>query len=154
MGFSPGKAYVKGYEINTISTTYVDVDKARDYDTQGNFNTRFDVGNFVNVTNVYGSPDIVTASGVEAFKGLTLHNTATSSRGTANAGANSNITTIGRAKTRGFEYSSGTATGNIFSNASDEMLEKITTTRIFDLKKPFEKQTKDISEKEEWEFYS
>jgi len=118
VGFSPGKAYVKGYEINTISTTYVDVDKARDYDTQGNFNTRFDVGNFVNVTNVYGSPDIVTASGVEAFKGLTLHNTATSSRGTANAGANSNITTIGRAKTRGFEYSSGTATGNIFSNAS------------------------------------
>ena len=118
VGFAPGKAYVKGYEINTIATTYIDVDKARDFDTQNNFNTRFDVGNFVNVTNVYGSPDISTASGVEGFKALTLHNTATSSRGTANTGSNSGITTIGRAKSRGFEYSSGTASANIFSNAS------------------------------------
>ncbi len=118
VGFAPGKAYVKGYEINTIATTFIDVDKARDFDTQNNFNTRFDVGNFVNVTNVYGSPDISTASGVEGFKALTLHNTATSSRGTANTGSNSGITTIGRAKSRGFEYSSGTASANIFSNAS------------------------------------
>ena len=118
VGFSPGKAYVKGYEIDTISTTFVNVDKARDFDTQNNFNTRFDVGNFVNVTNVYGSPDISTASGVEGFKALTLHNTATSSRGTANTGSNSGITTIGRAKSRGFEYSSGTATSNIFSSSS------------------------------------
>ena len=118
VGFSPGKAYVKGYEIDTIATTFLNVDKARDFDTQNNFNTRFDVGNFVNVTNVYNSPDIASASGVEAFKGLTLHNAATSSRGTANTGSNSGITTIGRAKSRGFEYSSGTATSNIFSSSS------------------------------------
>ena len=118
VGFSPGKAYVKGYEIDTIATTFLNVDKARDFDTQNNFNTRFDVGNFVNVTNVYGSPDIASASGVEAFKGLTLHDTATSSRGTSNAGSGSSITTIGRAKTRGFEYNSGTATSNIFSSSS------------------------------------
>ena len=36
--------------------------------------------------------------------------------------------------------------GNIFSDASDEALEKIANTRIFDLKKPFEKQTKYTSE--------
>ena len=118
VGFSPGKAYVKGYEIDTIATTFVNVDKARDFDTQNNFSTRFDVGNFINVTNVFGSPDISTASGVEGFKALTLHNTATSSRGTANTGSNSGITTIGRAKSRGFEYSSGTATSNIFSSSS------------------------------------
>ena len=118
VGFSPGKAYVKGYEIDTIATTFLNVDKARDFDTQNNFNTRFDVGNFVNVTNVYGSPDIASASGVEAFKGLTLHDTATSSRGTSNTGSGSSITTIGRAKTRGFEYNSGTATSNIFSSSS------------------------------------
>ena len=118
VGFSPGKAYVKGYEIDTIATTFLPVDKARDFDTQNNFSTRFDVGNFVNVTNVYGSPDISTASGVEGFKALTLHNTATSSRGTANTGSNSGITTIGRAKSRGFEYSSGTAASNIFSSSS------------------------------------
>ena len=118
MGISPGKAYVQGYEIDTIATTWTAVDKARDYDTQNNFSTRFDIGNYINVTNVYGTPDIVSASGVEAFKGITLHDTATSSRGTANTGSSSGITTIGRAKTRGFEYSSGTAAANIFSNAS------------------------------------
>jgi len=118
VGFSPGKAYVKGYEIDTIATTFLPVDKARDFDTQNNFGTRFDVGNFVNVTNVYGSPDISTASGVEGFKSLTLQNTATSSRGTANTGSSSGITTIGRAKSRGFEYSSGTAASNIFSSSS------------------------------------
>jgi hypothetical protein len=118
MGISPGKAYVQGYEIDTIATTWTAVDKARDYDTQNNFSTRFDIGNYINVTNVYGTPDIVSTSGVEAFKGITLHDTATSSRGTANTGSSSGITTIGRAKTRGFEYSSGTAAANIFSNAS------------------------------------
>ena len=118
VGFSPGKAYVKGYEIDTIATTFINVDKARDFDTQNNFNTRFDVGNFINVTNVYNSPDIANASGVEPFKGLTLHNEATSSRGTANTGSNSSITTIGRAKSRGFEYSSGTAASNIFPTSS------------------------------------
>ena len=118
VGFSPGKAYVKGYEIDTIATTFINVDKARDFDTQNNFNTRFDIGNFINVTNVYNSPDIANASGVEPFKGLTLHNEATSSRGTANTGSNSSITTIGRAKSRGFEYSSGTAASNIFPTSS------------------------------------
>ena len=118
VGFSPGKAYVKGYEIDTIATTYIDVDKARDFDTQNNFSTRFDVGNYINVTNVYGTPDIVSASGIEAFKGLTLHNVATSSRGSVNTGSNSSITQIGRAKSRGFEYSSGTASSNVFSSSS------------------------------------
>ena len=47
LGLSPGKAYVKGYEIETLTTTYVDVDKARDFDTENNFSTKFDVGNFV-----------------------------------------------------------------------------------------------------------
>src|SRR5210317_68175 len=68
VGFSPGKAYVKGYEIDTIATTYIDVDKARDFDTQNNFNTRFDIGNYINVTNVYGSPDIASTSGVRHLK--------------------------------------------------------------------------------------
>ena len=66
---SQGKAYVKGYEIETIGTTFVAVDKARQFDTENNFNTRFDLGNFVNVTNVYNSPDIGFVSGaVEHLK--------------------------------------------------------------------------------------
>ena len=52
LGMGPGKAYVKGYEIETIGTTFVDLNKAREFNTQNNFITKFDVGNFVNVTNV------------------------------------------------------------------------------------------------------
>ena len=119
IGLSPGKAYVKGYEIEKLATTFVDVEKARDFDTEQNFNTRFDIGNFVNVTNVYGSPDIGFISGeTEAFKSLNLYHTATASRGTENTGTGSSLNTIGRAKSRGFEYNSGTATANIFANSS------------------------------------
>ena len=87
---SPGKAYVKGYEIEKLATQYLDVDKAREFDTESNFNTRFDIGNFVNVTNVYGSPDIGFVSGeTEAFKRVNLYNVNTFSgkcnRGVENA---------------------------------------------------------------------
>ena len=118
-GLSPGKAYVRGYEIETIGTTFVLANKAREFDSQNNFNTRFDLGNFVNVTNVYGSPDIGFVTGdIEAFKKVNLYSEATSSRGTENTGADSSINTIGRAKSKGFEYSSGTATSNIFASGS------------------------------------
>ena len=58
------KAYVNGYGVEILSTTFVDVDKARDTDDSNNNNkTRFNVKNFVNVDNVYGSPDISFVSG-------------------------------------------------------------------------------------------
>ena len=53
-GLSQGKAYVKGYEIGKIGTTYVDVDKARDFETDTGSTTRCNVGAFVNVENVFG----------------------------------------------------------------------------------------------------
>ena len=118
-GLSPGKAYVKGYEIETVGTTFVDINKARDFGTQNGFQTRFDVGNFVNVTNVYGAPEVTNVTGeTEAFKIINLYNTATSSRGTQNTGSDSSINTIGRAKSRGFEYVAGSAVANIFSSSS------------------------------------
>ena len=57
-GLSQGKAYVKGYEITKIGTTYVDVDKARSYETASGTTTRFNIGSYVNVDNVYNTPDI------------------------------------------------------------------------------------------------
>jgi len=118
-GIGPGKAYVKGYELENIGTTYVDIDKARDFNTDNNFNTRFDLGNYVNVTNVYGSPDIGFVSGdVEAFKAVNLYKTATSSRGTEQSTSGVDIPQIGRAKSKGFEYVTGTASGNTFASGS------------------------------------
>ena len=115
-GMGPGKAYVRGYELETIGTTFIDIDKTRDFDTENNFKTRFNLGNYFNVNNVYGSPDIGFVSGdSESFKNVSLYNTATDVRGTPNVGSLSGITSIGRAKSRGMEYSSGTATNNVFS---------------------------------------
>ena len=118
-GLAPGKAYVRGYEIETIGTRYVDVDKARDFNTQNAFPTRFDIGNFVNVTNVYGTPDVGFVTGeTKPYKNLFLYNEPTAVRGTGNAGTGASIYQIGRAKTKGFEYKSGTAASNIFPNSS------------------------------------
>src|SRR6056300_1155679 len=118
-GLSPGKAYVRGYEIETIDTTFVDVNKARDFNTQNAFQTNFDVGNYINVTNIYGTPDVGTVPGeTDAFKLVDLFDTATSSRSTGNTGTDSGINTIGRAKSKGFEYKSGTVVANIYSSAS------------------------------------
>ena len=131
-GMSPGKAYIKGYEIEKLATTYVEIDKARDFDTQNAFQTRFDVGNFINVTNVYGQPDTTFVSGeTEAFKRVNFYKEATSSRGTENVSSESSINTIGRAKSRGFEYSSGTATSNIF--ASSGLTSAIYKHYLFDI---------------------
>ena len=109
-GLSQGKGYVKGYEIGKLGTTYVDVNKARDYETGNGSTTRFDVGSFVNVENVYGSPDINFVSGeIENYKTLRLVDTAHSTRGTVYGTAVQQAYDIGRAKTRAFEYNSGTA---------------------------------------------
>jgi hypothetical protein len=60
IGLEPGKAYVRGYEIQKDSTTYVTVDKARDYDQQTGAIIQPTVGNYVLVTNVNNLPPVDT----------------------------------------------------------------------------------------------
>ena len=119
IAFDPFKAYVRGYEIDNIATTFVPVDKARDFDSENNHKTRYDLKNFINVNNVYGQPDITFVTGdVEAFKTLTLFDTKTSVRGTLQASVGVTVPEIGRAKTRGFEYIAGTETNDIYAGTS------------------------------------
>ena len=110
-GLSQGKAYVKGYEIGKIGTTYIDVDKARDFETDSGTVTRFDVGSFVNVENVFGTPDINFVSGeVENFKTLRLVDEKHSNKRYCISTATGDMfDDIGRAKTRAFEFNSGNA---------------------------------------------
>ena len=118
-GLSQGKAYVKGYEIAKIGTTYVDVNKARDYDTSSGITTRFNIGSYLNVENVYGSPDIGFVSGeVENYKALRLVDEAHGTRGTVFGTSLAYVYDIGRAKSRAFEYSSGTASTVFMSSSS------------------------------------
>jgi hypothetical protein len=119
IGVSPFKAYVKGYEAERLGTTFVDVDKARDFETANNHKTRFNVKNFINVTNVYGSPDVGFVSGdVEAFKTVNLYDTATSVRGTQRSTVGTTVPQIGRAKSRGFETVSATESLDINDTSS------------------------------------
>ena len=119
VGVSPFKAYVNGYESERLGTTFVDVEKARDFDTANNNKTRFTVDNFFNVNNVYGSPDIGFVSGdVEAFKTVNLYDTATAVRGTQQSTVGVTVPQIGRAKSRGFEYVTGTETADVFATSN------------------------------------
>nr|ANO58133.1 VrlC protein [uncultured Bacteroidetes bacterium] len=104
---SMGKAYVKGYEIEKIAPTYKDIKKARDFETVNAGQTLANLGNFVLVNNLYGSPDISAISGENtAYKTIHLYSDFNSTRGSANDSTGNNI--IGQARARAIEYSSGT----------------------------------------------
>jgi hypothetical protein len=116
IGVSPFKAYVNGYESERLGTTFVDVNKARDFDTANNIKTRFTLDNYINVTNVYNTPDVGFVSGaVEAFKTVNLFDTETSVRGTQQSTVGTTVPQIGRAKSRGFEFVTGSETNDIYA---------------------------------------
>ena len=54
----------------------------------------------------------------EAFKRVNLYDTLTSVRGTENTDTGASINSIGRAKSRGFEYVTGSASSNTFASSS------------------------------------
>lgn len=53
---SPGKSYVRGYDVEKISTTIIDVDKPRDTANVSSSNIAFEMGNIVRINNVSGAP--------------------------------------------------------------------------------------------------
>ena len=50
---NPGKAYVKGYEFETVTTSFVDIDKGRDTRTVSGEQQGTDFGPFLKVTDLY-----------------------------------------------------------------------------------------------------
>ncbi len=94
IGLEPGKAYVKGYEIEKIATEFVDVPKARSSAIQNNQVIHATVGNYILVTNIYGLVDINNLEQVE------LHSRLTAVAGTSPAAK------IGTARVRNVEYHS------------------------------------------------
>lgn len=104
---STGKAYVRGYEIEKISTTFKDITKARDFNTVSGGITNLDFGNYVKIDNLYNTPDISDVTGeATPFKEVKIYDTATSSRGSASGNQ------IGTTRIRTVQYLSGTS-GNV-----------------------------------------
>ena len=58
LNVGPGKAYVKGYEVETISTTSIDVEKPRTTDRVFNESIPFSIGRKIELNHVSGSPPI------------------------------------------------------------------------------------------------
>ena len=130
---SPGKAYVKGFEIEKIAPTIKDVNKARDTQSVNNGATTFGLGNFTLVNNVFNTPDITADSGsIVEFAKVDFREYFTATRGTVNT---TNTTSpIGSARIRHFEYHSGTVNSNRYSHSSHQSTEY--KVYLFDIK-PF-----------------
>jgi len=112
VGMGAGVAYVKGYEVRKLGTHFVDVFKARDFLTDSGIPTRFAQMPFINITNMFGTPDVGFVSDeTEVYKKIRLVDTIHTTRGTALTNNDGKIFDIGRAKTRGIEFNSGTADG-------------------------------------------
>jgi len=71
MIFSAGKAYVRGYEIDKIGSSYVDVEKPRDTDTKNNATIRTD-GRGVEFRTTSDIPYAAVASSISGI--VTVHN--------------------------------------------------------------------------------
>jgi hypothetical protein len=126
---SPGKAYIRGFEIEKTQSTIVDVLKARDFNSVNAAISTFDTGNFALIKNVYGTPDITEVTGEStAFNTVEFYDAVNTTRGSANG----NLIGVGR--TRGMEFSSGTA------GASANNTSSLYKLYLFDIR-PFTKLT-------------
>lgn len=60
---SPGKSYVKGFEVQNINPKFVSINKARNFASKQNFPVHTKFGNYLSVDNVWGMPDISNVPG-------------------------------------------------------------------------------------------
>ena len=64
---SPGKAYVKGYEIDKIGTTNLSLPKARTTQSISGAKTPTRLGNYIKAENLFGFPDFGNEAGAQAL---------------------------------------------------------------------------------------
>jgi len=126
----PGKAYVRGYEIETVIPTYLDLPKPRTTDNFDSAITNIEVGNLTKITDVFGTPDLspfISGEVAEPHRTIELHSLKNASRGSVNSSGQ-----VGVARARVFEHSSGNSTNDTLSNASDS--DAIFNIGLFDIR--------------------
>ena len=99
----PGKAYVKGYDIERIVSIRRNIDKATDYQSLESAKALVDYGNYVIVDNVVGNWD-VNRQGVVSLRSAQDNSVSTLNYSSTNFPANQ----LGTARVRGIEYYTGT----------------------------------------------
>lgn len=94
---SAGKAYVRGYEFETIAPTKIVAERAQDYASRTNYNLTFDYQNYIDITNWSGQIDLVN------YTPLTIHCVPHQDIVTTNA-TTYNATSIGTVRVRALDY--------------------------------------------------
>jgi len=113
LAISTGKAYVRGFEVEKVARTNLTIPKARKVINVNAGISTFNIGNFANITNVYGLPDIGDVTGeTTPYKEIQIFTDATGTRGDATVTSGTTNTTrgykIGVCRARSMEYKSGT----------------------------------------------
>lgn len=98
LAVEPGKAYVRGYEVEKVAMSYIQLQKARTTLHNPLGSIKPTVGNYVLVTRIHGIPDL---SGMPI---VAIYSAMTTTAGSASA----NGTLIGTARIRYFELHNGT----------------------------------------------
>ena len=93
IGLEPGKAYVRGYDLETNQAKFVTIDKARDTEQVVNSITAFTLGNFTRITPTSGVQ--MNLPNVNEFEQINL--------------IDGSSATVGTARVRAIELHSGTA---------------------------------------------
>jgi len=103
---SPGKAYVRGFDVYLPGTTVLDVEKPRDVKSVGASSIPFSMGSLLKVNDVFGSPYI--SLGGSNNNTIDLYN----GRRTASASASGRGLKIGVARVYSYGASDAPYTGN------------------------------------------
>ena len=96
---SAGKSYVRGFEVDKQTPSFLTFDKARTTASKDNVASAFRIGNFLKINNVYGLPDIGDTGDLSAFSTVTLMDTAKGSVASDDGGGSE----IGFARVRAYE---------------------------------------------------
>ena len=130
---SPGKAYVKGYELEKIAPSFVDIEKPRTTRNVNGAITPVEVGNFVRATNLFHTPDLtpeISGEIAKPYREVSLHDNFTiaktggsAARGTEAGSllpAGNTGTKIGVARVRAIELDAdNSSVTNFLSTAAD-----------------------------------
>lgn len=101
LALDPGKAYVHGYEVESIAPSYINLDKARTTQYANNRTFTVSVGNYLMLSNVQNTFDTSIMETVD------LHSVMVNAISTANATAYA-ATKVGTSRAKQFRYYSST----------------------------------------------
>lgn len=116
LSVSPGKAYVKGFEIDKIGTSPITLDKARTTKSLTGANTPVRLGNFIKVKNTHSVPEFGNETGSDTqspFQVAKLYDAVIASAGSENSSGH-----IGFCRIRNVDLDEGTDTSGVYDDTS------------------------------------